>query len=84
MTLPDVSDSTSTKQAALSEGASRNRPDHASGLRFWASETFLSAIEIELFTKLAKHPEDAQPLRDRLELHPGSALVVSAGNHGTG
>lgn len=48
--------------------------DHASpeaimqlGMGFWASKTLLSAIELELLTELAKHPEDlsavqAQPL----------------------
>ena len=61
-----------------------NRPDHASGLGFWASKTLLSAIEIALFTELAKHPEDAQTLRGRLGLDPRSALDLSAGDHGTG
>ena len=27
------------------------------GLGFWASKTLLSAVEMELFTELAKHPE---------------------------
>src|SRR5713101_6189187 len=44
------------------------------GLGFWASKTLLSAVEMELFTELAKHPEDAETLRERLGLHARSAL----------
>jgi hypothetical protein len=43
------------------------------GLGFWASKTLLSAVEMELFTELAKHPEDLETLRGRLGLHPRSA-----------
>lgn len=43
------------------------------GLGFWASKTLLSAIEMELFTELARHPEDLATLRGRLGLHPRSA-----------
>ena len=43
------------------------------GLGFWASKTLLSAVELELFTELAKHPEDAEALRTRLGLHARSA-----------
>jgi hypothetical protein len=39
------------------------------GLGFWASKTLLSAIEIEVFTELARHPEDLDSLRNRLGLH---------------
>jgi biotin operon repressor len=39
------------------------------GLGFWASKTLLSAIEMELFTELAKHPQSGEELRDRLGLH---------------
>lgn len=39
------------------------------GLGFWASKTLLSAIEMELFTELAKHPEDLKTLQARLGLH---------------
>ncbi|HMI32013.1 MAG TPA: methyltransferase dimerization domain-containing protein, partial [Candidatus Limnocylindrales bacterium] len=50
-------------------------PDHIMevGLGFWASKTLLSAVEMELFTELARRPEDAQTLRDRLGLHPRSS-----------
>ena len=43
------------------------------GLGFWASKTLLSAIEMEVFTELAKHPEDLENLQGRLGLHPRSA-----------
>src|SRR6266487_4624819 len=43
------------------------------GLGFWASKTLLIAVEMELFTELAKHPEDLQTLTGRLGLHPRSA-----------
>jgi hypothetical protein len=43
------------------------------GMGFWASKTLLSAIEMELFTELAKHPEDLRTLQARLDLHPRSA-----------
>jgi hypothetical protein len=51
------------------------QPDHILqvGLGFWASKTLLSAVEMELFTELAKHPQDAETLQGRLGLHPRSA-----------
>lgn len=54
---------------------SEPRMDHIMqvGLGFWASKTLLSAVEMELFTELAKHPEDLQALTGRLGLHPRSA-----------
>ncbi len=33
------------------------------GLGFWASKTLLSAVEMEVFTELAKHPEDLKTLQ---------------------
>jgi O-methyltransferase domain/Dimerisation domain len=42
------------------------------GLGFWSSKTLLSAIELGLFTELAKKPLDAGTIRDRLKLHPRS------------
>lgn len=44
------------------------------GLGFWASKTLLSAVEMEVFTELAKKPEDLETLQGRLGLHPRSAL----------
>ena len=43
------------------------------GLGFWASKTLLSAVELGLFTELAKSPLDANTLADRLGLHPRAA-----------
>jgi O-methyltransferase domain/Dimerisation domain len=57
---------------SLSEGPSPDRIMQV-GFGFWASKTLLSAIEIELFTELAKHPEDCATLQQRLGLHPRSA-----------
>ena len=43
------------------------------GLGFWASKALLSAVEMEIFTELARRPEDLETLRGRLGLHPRSA-----------
>lgn len=43
------------------------------GLGFWASKTLLSAVEMEVFTELAKHPADLATLTGRLGLHPRGA-----------
>jgi len=43
------------------------------GTGFWGSKTLLSAIELGLFTELAKGPLDAATLTERLQLHPRSA-----------
>jgi len=43
------------------------------GLGFWGSKTFLSAIELGLFTELATGPLKAQELTERLKLHPRGA-----------
>lgn len=50
-------------------------PDHILqvGLGFWASKALLSAIEMEVFTELARHPKDLAALRERLGLHERSA-----------
>ena len=40
---------------------------------FWPAKTLLSAVEMELFTELAKHPEDLSALQARLGLHARSA-----------
>ena len=50
-------------------------PDHILqvGLGFWASKTLLSAIELELFTELAKRPATLAELGTRLSLHSRSA-----------
>ncbi len=43
------------------------------GLGFWASKTLLSAVEMGVFTELARRPEEFEALRGRLGLHPRSA-----------
>jgi len=55
--------------------ASAPSPEHILqlGLSFWASKTLLSAVEMEVFTELAKHPEDLDTLTGRLGLHPRSS-----------
>ena len=44
------------------------------GMAFWGSKTLLSAVELEVFTVLAKEPMDASTLRRQLGLHERSAL----------
>jgi hypothetical protein len=50
------------------------KPDHIMqlGLGFWASKTLLSAVELGLFTELAKSPMPAGAVGERLNLHPRS------------
>ena len=54
---------------------SEPRMDHIMqvGVGFWASKTILSAVEMELFAELAKHPEDLAAIEGRLGLHPRSS-----------
>jgi hypothetical protein len=40
------------------------------GMAFWASKTLLSAVEMQLFTELARHPADLTTLSGRMGLHP--------------
>jgi hypothetical protein len=51
-------------------------PEHIlqTGLAFWASKTLLSAVELELFTKLAAQPSTADDLRAQLGIHQRAAL----------
>jgi hypothetical protein len=43
------------------------------GLGFWGSKTLLSAVELGLFTELAKGSLDSDAITNRLGLHPRSA-----------
>lgn len=43
------------------------------GMAFWASKTLLSAVEMELFTQLAKHPGDLHTIQGRMGLHQRAA-----------
>ena len=42
------------------------------GLGFWSAKTLLSAVELGLFSELAKGPATAEALQARLGLHPRS------------
>ena len=42
------------------------------GLGFWPSKVLLSAVEMELFTDLAKGPQSLESIQGRLGLHPRS------------
>lgn len=50
-------------------------PEHIMkvGSGFWASKTLLSAIELDLFTRLAERPGTVDDVRARVGLHPRSA-----------
>ena len=43
------------------------------GMAFWPSKTLLSAVEMGVFTELARGPEPFDALSGRLGLHPRSA-----------
>lgn len=43
------------------------------GMGFWASKTLLSAVEMEVFTEVERHPGDLATLSGRLGLHPRAA-----------
>src|SRR5260370_27325221 len=43
------------------------------GLGFWVSKTLLSAVEMGLFTELAKHPEDLESFFSSRRRHTRSA-----------
>src|SRR3954454_21838436 len=50
-------------------------PDHILqvGFSFWSCKVLLSAIELELFTELARHPLTGIEMQGRLGLHRRSA-----------
>lgn len=66
---------TATAPVPATAPVSAPNPEHIlqTGLAFWASKTLLSAVEMEVFTELAKHPEDLETLTGRLGLHPRSS-----------
>src|SRR5262249_61649083 len=43
------------------------------GMGFWGAKTLLSAVELGVFTELAKGPADAETLRTRLHIHARAA-----------
>lgn len=50
-------------------------PDHIlqTGMAFWASKTLLSAVELGVFTELARQPADLGNLQARFDLHDRGA-----------
>ena len=40
------------------------------GMAFWPSKVLLSAVELELFTKLGRHAKTGLELQNALQLHP--------------
>ena len=64
-----------TVPAPVAGSISTPNPQHIlqNGLGFWASKTLLSAVEMEVFTELARGPEEEQTLAGRLGLHPRSS-----------
>jgi hypothetical protein len=57
------------------EAMSAPTPDHIMqiGTGFWASKTLLSAVELGVFTTLAKMPADLATLQSKLMIHERSA-----------
>jgi len=43
------------------------------GLAFWPSKVLLSAVEMEIFTDLAKGPQSLESIQGRIGLHPRSS-----------
>lgn len=64
-----------TATAPVGNAAAAVSPDHILqiGFGFWASKTLISAVEMEVFTELAKGPEDLDTLSGRLGIHLRSA-----------
>ena len=67
-TTPDVA-----SRKGADAGLTPDRILHA-GFAFWGSKALLSAVELGVFTELARGPLDREGLTERLELHPRSAL----------
>jgi len=67
-TTPDVA-----SQKGADAGLTPDRILHA-GFAFWGSKALLSAVELGVFTELARGPLDREGLTERLGLHPRSAL----------
>ena len=75
MSLPASATSIESTAVPAAVPATVPSPEHIlqTGLGFWASKSLLSAVEMGVFTELAKHPEDLEELTGRLGLHPRSA-----------
>ncbi len=59
----------------MSAPQSAPSPEHIlqTGLAFWASKSLLSAVDLGVFTVLAKQPQDLDTLTTSLDLHPRGA-----------
>jgi hypothetical protein len=66
---------TAEPASELNAATAAPSPEHIlqTGLAFFASKTLLSAVEMEVFTELARGPEPLEPLAGRLGLHPRSS-----------
>jgi hypothetical protein len=66
---------TAEPTAELNAAPAAPSPEHIlqTGLGFFASKTLLSAVEMEVFTELARGPESHDELAGRLGLHPRSS-----------
>ena len=71
--------------ATAASAADQPTPEHILqvGLAFWASKTLLSAIELEVFTELAKHPLPLDGVAGQIGLASpvGSRLFRCAGRY---
>jgi len=78
MTAPVPVASTSQGESTMTVHANGPAPANPLGIlrlgtAFWGSKTLLSAVELGLFTSLAKAPASEPELRERLGLHPRSS-----------
>jgi hypothetical protein len=66
---------TAEPAAEMNAATAAPSPEHIlqTGLAFFASKTLLSAVEMEVFTELARGPEPLDSLAGRLGLHPRSS-----------
>ncbi|MBI3507532.1 MAG: methyltransferase [Proteobacteria bacterium] len=66
---------TAARPAKLAKTAGAKTPDRILqlGMAFWGSKCLLSAVELGVFTELAKNPLDLEALRRRFGLHERSA-----------
>lgn len=73
--VSSAGDSLSSKGAILATTEQGAGIDHIMqvGLGFWASKTLLSAVEMGMFTELARGPENLEQLTGRVGLHPRAA-----------
>ncbi|MFG1612161.1 methyltransferase [Nonomuraea wenchangensis] len=64
---------TTTKDMADAGTRMSPRPLIELGVSFWSAKALLTAVEIGLFTELARGPASERELSERLDLHPRAA-----------